>query len=141
MQVYEGEKMKVIQTSGKRKRAIARASLKQGKGVVKINNLNLDSFQPNFAKMKIKEPLIIAGDTANKVDIQINVNGGGIVSQAEASRLAIARALVEYSKGDKLKEEFLDYDRHLLVADTRRKEASKPNRHGQARAKRQKSYR
>ena len=76
-----------------------------------------------------------------KVDIDINVAGGGIISQAEASRLAIARALVEYSKSNSLKDSFLKYDRHLLVADTRRKEASKPNRHGQARAKRQKSYR
>ena len=133
--------MKIIHVSGKRKTAIARATLKEGKGEVKINNIMLDSFEPKFARMKIKEPLLIAGDAAKKVSIQIGVRGGGVVSQAEASRLAIARALIEYSKSDKLKEEFLNYDRHLLVADTRRKEAAKPNRHGQARAKRQKSYR
>ena len=50
-------------------------------------------------------------------------------------------ALVGYTKNDKLKEIFLNYDRNLLVADVRRKEPSKPNRHGQARSKVQKSYR
>ena len=133
--------MKIIQVSGKRKRAIARATLKNGKGNVRVNNQMLESFEPKFARMKIMEPLILAGDLAKKIDINANVAGGGIISQAEAVRLAIARALVEYSKSKTLKEDFLKYDRHLLVADTRRKEASKPNRHGQARAKRQKSYR
>jgi len=141
MQVNEGEKMKIIHVSGKRKRAIARATLKNGNGTVRINNQILESFEPKFARMKIMEPLILASDLTKKVDIDINVAGGGIISQAEAVRLAIARALVEYSKSNSLKETFLKYDRHLLVADTRRKEASKPNRHGQARAKRQKSYR
>ena len=133
--------MKIIHVSGKRKRAIARATLKIGKGNVRINNQMLESFEPKFARMKVMEPLILAGDLAKKIDISITVVGSGIVSQAEAVRLAIARALVEYSKSNLLKESFLKYDRHLLVADTRRKEASKPNRHGQARAKRQKSYR
>ncbi len=133
--------MKIIHMSGKRKRAIARATLKSGKGDIKINNQMLESFEPKFVRMKIMEPLILAGDLAKKVDINVNVAGGGIISQAEAVRLAIARALVEYSKSSSLKDSFLKYDRHLLVADTRRKEASKPNRHGQARAKRQKSYR
>jgi len=90
-------------------------------------------------RLKIKEPLLIAGEIANKVDIEVTVNGGGVSSQAEAARLAIARCLINYSK--KLEKVFLNYDRHLIVADVRRKEASKPNRHGQARAKRQKSYR
>ncbi len=75
------------------------------------------------------------------MDISINVAGGGISSQADASRLAIAKGLVEFSKSEKLREEFLNYDRNLLVADVRRKEPAKPNRHGQARAKVQKSYR
>ena len=132
--------MKIVHISGKRKRAIARATLKDGKGIIKINNQLLDILEPKFARMKITEPLLLAGDLVKKIDININVAGGGIISQAEAVRLAIARVLVEYSKSNSLKETFLKYDRHLLVADTRRKEASKPNRHGQARAKRQKSY-
>jgi small subunit ribosomal protein S9 len=133
--------MKIITAAGKRKSAIARATIRVGKGIVKINNKVLDFYEPKISRLKLKEPLIIAGDLANKVDISVNVFGGGISSQADASRLAIAKGLVEFSKNDKLKEEFLNYDRNLLVADVRRKEPSKPNRHGQARAKRQKSYR
>ncbi len=133
--------MKNIHTSGKRKRAIARAVLKQGSGLVRVNSIPIDFIEPKMSKLKLREPLILAGDAANKVNIDINVSGGGITSQAEASRLAIAKALVEFTKGDKLKETFLAYDRNLLVADVRRKEPAKPNRHGQARSKVQKSYR
>ena len=132
---------KVIIAAGKRKRAVARATIRSGNGVVRINNKSLDFYEPKLSRLKLMEPLIIAGDLINKVNIDVNVFGGGIVSQADASRLAIAKGLVEFSKSDKLKEEFLNYDRNLLVADVRRKEPSKPNRHGQARAKRQKSYR
>ncbi|MCH8003276.1 MAG: 30S ribosomal protein S9 [Nanoarchaeota archaeon] len=133
--------MKIVTAAGKRKSAIARATIRQGKGIVKVNNLILDFYEPKLSRLKIKEPLIIAGDLINKVNINVNVFGGGISSQADASRLAIAKGLVEFSKSDKLKEDFLNYDRNLLVADSRFKESSKPNRHGQARAKRQKSYR
>src|SRR3989338_3231092 len=133
--------MKTIVTSGKRKRAIARATLNQGKGRIKINRILLDSYEPKMYRLKLREPLILAGSLVNGVDIDVNVFGGGIASQAEASRLAIARALVEHTKSERLKEKFLKYDRQLLVADVRRKESAKPNRHGQARAKRQKSYR
>ena len=133
--------MKSINTSGKRKMAIARASLRQGTGIVRINNISIDFIEPKISRLKLKEPLILADDVAGKVDIDVSVSGGGISSQAEASRLAIAKALVNYTKNDKLKEVFLNYDRNLLVADVRRKEAAKPNRHGQARSKVQKSYR
>lgn len=133
--------MDVINTSGKRKCAIARATLHPGQGIVRINHRLLDVYNPLFFRMKIQEPLLLAGDVASKVDINVNVRGGGISSQTEAARLAIARALVEYTKDKTLEEKFLEYDRHLLVADVRRKEPAKPNRHGQARAKRQKSYR
>ena len=118
--------MKIVHVSGKRKRAIARATLKDGKGIIKINNQLLDILEPKFVRMKIMEPLLLAGDLVKKIDININVAGGGIISQAEAVRLAIARVLVEYSKSNSLKETFLKYDRHLLVADVRRKEAYKP---------------
>ena len=133
--------MKVVNTSGKRKSSVARVTLKPGSGVVKINNRLLDFYEPKISRLRLREPLIIAGDVASKVDIKVNVYGGGISSQADASRLAIAKDLVEHSKSDKLKEQFLNYDRNLLVADVKRKEPAKTNRHGQARAKRQKSYR
>ncbi len=132
--------VKSITTSGKRKRAIARARLKEGSGVVRVNHLKLDHYQPAVHRLRIMEPLLLAGEeVVNKVDIEVSVLGGGIASQTEASRLAIARALAQFDK--KLKQPFEAYDRHLLIADVRRKESAKPNRHGQARAKRQKSYR
>jgi small subunit ribosomal protein S9 len=130
---------KVICKNGKRKRAIARAVLKPGTGMVRINGIDLENYQPHIFQLKIKEPLILAGEIANQVDIKAKVIGGGISSQTAAVRLAIGKALAEYSP--RLKKIFLDYDRQLLVADVRRKESAKPNRHGQARAKRQKSYR
>lgn len=133
--------MKSFHASGKRKQAIARATLRQGSGVVRINYKPLELMQPKISRLKVMEPLILAGDVAGKVDIDVNVAGGGITSQADASRLAIAKALVDFTKSDKLKETFLNYDRNLLVADVRRKEVAKPNRHGQARSKVQKSYR
>jgi len=90
--------------------------------------------------MKLMEPLILSEDMANNVNIDVTVTGGGISGQADAARLAIARSLAEYSKNDKLRNVFLKYDRHLLVADVRMPEPSKPN-DSKPRAKRQKSYR
>jgi len=130
---------KTILTSGKRKSAIARAKLVAGTGSVTINKQNIDHFEPKIARLKIQEPLILAGSLAQKIDIDVNMVGGGFMGQVQAARLAIARALVEKDK--KLKEVFLDYDRQLLVADVRQKESAKPNSHGKARSKRQKSYR
>lgn len=131
--------MKSIITTGKRKTSIARATLKNGSGKVIVNNKDIAILEPTIARLKLQEPLILAGDMVNKVDIAVKVIGGGFMSQTIAARLAIGRALVE--KYPKLKEPFLDYDRQLLVADVRRKEAVKPNSHGSARSKRQKSYR
>ena len=132
--------MKPVHVAGKRKRAVAKATLKPGNGIVKINNILLDNYSPVLARMKISEPLLLADNYAKKFNISVRVYGGGYMSQAEAVRLAIARALIESSKGNALKDAFLKYDRHLLVADTRRKEMRKPN-DSKARAKRQKSYR
>ncbi len=131
--------MKIIHTSGTRKRAVARATLCPGEGAIKINNKAIEQFEPEYIKLKLSEPAILAGNAAKKFDIKVNVMGGGINSQAEAARLAIAKALAKADK--KLEKVFLEYDRHLLVADVRRKETHKPNRHGKARSKVTKSYR
>jgi len=121
--------------------ATARAVLKQGTGKVRVNHMLLEAYTPEIARSFIQEPLILAPEYADKVDISVNFHGGGMMGGAEASRLAIAKALVEFAgKGSHLKERFLQYDRQLLVADVRRKEACKPN-DSKARAKRQKSYR
>ncbi len=133
--------MKKINTSGKRKRAIARATACEGTGIIRINNILLDNYPQKMYRLKLREPLLLAGSYAQKINVDVTVDGGGINGQAEAARLAIAKALVELNKGSDLKERFLEYDRNFLVADVRRKEPAKPNRHGQARAKVQKSYR
>lgn len=131
--------MKKIITSGRRKQSIARAVLKEGTGRIRVNKLDLSIVQPAMSRLKMTEPLMLAGDVAKKVDIDLTVRGGGNITQGDAVRLAIARALVEYSP--KLKELYLNYDRQLLVADIRVKESAKPNHHSQARAKTQTSYR
>lgn len=132
---------KIVHTSGKRKESVARATLKEGKGCVRINGQLLDLYQPEIVMLRMKEPLVLAGDVASKVDINVRVIGGGYSSQSDAVRLAIARALLEFTGDDKLEKKYLTYDRALLVADTRYKEKKKPNTHSNARAKRQKSYR
>lgn len=132
-------KAKVIHTSGTRKRSVARLTLKPGKGLVRVNGVMLDNFEPSLARMKIKEPLLLVGEMASKVHIDVNVYGGGVISQAEAVRQAMGKALSELG-GEKIKRMLLKYDRSLLVADTRYKETCKPN-DSKARAKRQKSYR
>jgi small subunit ribosomal protein S9 len=131
--------VKTIQASGTRKKATARGSLEEGHGKVLVNGRSIENYTPKFMKLKIMEPLIIAGKVAEKVNINISINGGGITGQAEAARLVIARMLSEYKKP--LKEEFLKYDRNLLVADSRVRESRKPNTQGKARSKKQKSYR
>ena len=130
---------KIIHVSGKRKRAIARITLKPGKGIVKINRLLLDVYQPEVSRMRIQEPLFLAGEVAKKIDINIKVMGGGFNAQADACRTGIGKALAQYNPS--LKQTFLEYDRDLLVSDTRRQcEPSKPN-DSKPRSARQKSYR
>jgi len=131
---------KIIHVSGKRKRSVARATIRKGKGQIRINKLLLKNYQPNLAKQRIMEPLIIADNIVNSVKIDVNVKGGGWQGQTEAARLAIARALVKFTENKELEKNFLEYDRNLLVADVRRKEPNKPN-DSKARKKRQKSYR
>ncbi|MBI4448681.1 30S ribosomal protein S9 [Candidatus Woesearchaeota archaeon] len=131
--------MKLIHMSGTRKTASARATLREGKGVVRVNSQHITSFSTPLARAKIMEPLLIAGDISNNLRVEIITNGGGTNAQAEAARVAVARAMVAYDK--KLEKRFLEYDRQLLVPDVRHKETRKPNRHGKARAKVQKSYR
>lgn len=133
--------MKHLDVSGKRKRAVAKAVIKPGSGVVMINGELLEFRQPEMARLKLQEPLLLASNIAGTFDISVSVSGGGLMSQAEAARLAIAKSIVRFTKDKKLEKAFLDYDRHLLVADVRRRESRKPNTHGKARSKRQKSYR
>lgn len=119
------KRKEIIIKTGKRKRAIARAIARPGIGNIFINEKPLEIIEPEAIRLMIKEPLILAGDTAKDLDIEIDVKGGGVFGQASASRQAIAKILVEYDKT--LKEKFLNYDRTLLIADARRTEPHKPS--------------
>ncbi|HIH44896.1 MAG TPA: 30S ribosomal protein S9 [Candidatus Methanoperedenaceae archaeon] len=132
--------MKVINSSGKRKRAIARATITEGKGRVRINKVPIEIITPELAKLKMSEPLTFAGSILPSVDIDVNVSGGGVFGQAGAVRTAIARGLVAWTNDPALKDAYLGYDRNLLVNDSRQMETKKFGGRG-ARARRQKSYR
>jgi len=146
-------KYKKIVTSGKRKTSVARAMIIEGSGKVTINKKDYQGLQM-FDRLKIEEPLRIAEAVLGKknFDVVIKVRGGGEKSQIEASRLALARAIVKFSasnakakdfeksKSKELEEAYVKYDRNLLVADVRRKEAYKPG-DSKARSMRQSSKR
>ena len=133
--------MNNLVVSGKRKAAIAKATIVEGKGVVTINKKPI-TLLPKLQQLEINEPLLIASNVLGKLnfDISVNVKGGGSNAQVEAARLSIAKAIVAYTKNEDLRAAYLAYDRNLLVADTRRKEPRKPG-DSKARAKRQTSYR
>jgi small subunit ribosomal protein S9 len=131
---------KVIHTSGKRKTAIARGKFREGKGRVRINKKPVELYDPELARLKIQEPLTIAAELLDNVDIDVKVVGGGVMGQAEAARMVIAKGLVEWTSDMELKEKFNQYDRTMLVGDPRRSEPKKYGGPG-ARARKQKSYR
>jgi small subunit ribosomal protein S9 len=131
---------KIINTSGKRKTAIARATIRPGKGVVRVNSVPLDIYPNEMARMKISEPILLYPKAVEGLDVAIDVHGGGIMGQAEAVRTALARGIIRWHNDPQIKDLFLSYDRTLLVNDSRQKESKKPHGRG-ARKKFQKSYR
>jgi len=116
------KKAKVIVTTGKRKNAIARATIVAGSGLVRINSRPVDVWGNEFLRLRVMEPLLLAADVSPRVNIDVNVRSGGVVGQAEAARMAIARALVDFTKDKKLRDKFVAYDRNMLVFDPRRNE-------------------
>ncbi|HKM09734.1 MAG TPA: 30S ribosomal protein S9 [Candidatus Methanomethylophilaceae archaeon] len=132
--------MELVNTSGKRKSAVARAVVEEGNGRVTINKVPLNIHTPELARLKIMEPLGMAADKAEKVNINVTVDGGGVMGQAAAARTAIARGLVEFYKDEELEAMFKSYDRTLIINDTRRKLPKNELGPG-ARARKQKSYR
>src|SRR5713226_42500 len=135
-----GDPMKAIVASGKRKTAVARATLTKGRGIVRINSVPVEMYPFEIGRLKILEPLKLAGKKVDSIDIDVNVQGGGVMGQADAVRTAIARGLVQFLNDNELETLFREYDRTLIVPDTRRKLPKKPLGRG-ARKKRQKSYR
>lgn len=134
------EARKVFTARGKRKESVARATIQAGKGVIRMNSLNINSINNHYIREIIAEPIRYIGPEANSVDISINVRGGGVMGQAQAARTAIANALARYFEGMNLKEKFTSIDRSLIIEDTRRVETKK-FRGPKARARFQKSYR
>lgn len=114
--------MEVVNALGRRKSAIARIYVKEGKGQISINNRELDNyFSEDRLRFIVKQPLALL-DKEGNFDIKVNLCGGGIKGQAEAVRLAIARALVKMDEENKspLKKE------GFLTRDQREVERKKP---------------
>lgn len=133
-------KKRILLISGKRKTAIARATVKPGKGRVRVNMIPVEVYEPEIVRMKMMEPLLLSGDLWKELDVDVKVKGGGFMGQAEAARMAIARSLVKWTKSSEVKRVFTDYDRTMLTGDSRETE---PKKFGgpSARRRKQKSYR
>ncbi|EED82769.1 40S ribosomal protein S16 [Postia placenta Mad-698-R] len=139
---------KAVQTFGKKKTATAVAHAKEGRGLIHINGSPINLLQPEILRLKVYEPVLVAGEeNFGVMDIRVRVKGGGHTSQVYAIRQAIAKALVAYYakfidaySAMELKKKLVAYDRTLLIADPRRMEPKKFGGGG-ARARRQKSYR
>ncbi|MFX1464195.1 MAG: 30S ribosomal protein S9 [Promethearchaeota archaeon] len=134
--------MKIVQASGKRKSAIARAVLKHpAKGQVKINNVPLHLYEPEIARLRIQEVFeIISHPKLEKCDIDVRVIGGGQMGQCDAVRMAIAKSINKFVGTKTIERSFREYDDSLLSGDSRRTE---PKKFGgkKARSRRQKSFR
>ncbi len=130
----------VTNTSGKKKTAIARATVRDGEGRVRINSQPVELVEPELARLRMLEPFRIVEDVRDDIDIEVDVGGGGFNGQADAVRTAIARGLVEYRNDAELRDAYMEFDRSLLVNDIRQSEQKKWGGPG-ARARYQKSYR
>jgi len=134
------EKRKILVVTGKRKTATAKAVVRSGSGRVTFNNYPLDLMVPETVRVKIMEPLMVAGEKTKDIDIRVQAHGGGVMGQAEAARIAIARALLRWTKSAQLRRAFKSHDRVMLAGDPRRSESKKFGGPG-ARRRKQKSYR
>jgi len=131
----------VTNTSGKKKTAIARATVSEGQGRVRVNSRPVELVEPELARLKMLEPFRIGDDDLREaVDVEVSVEGGGVTGRADATRTAIARGLVQHTSDAELRDAFMEFDRSLLVNDVRQSEPKKWGGPG-ARARYQKSYR
>jgi small subunit ribosomal protein S9 len=132
---------KNIQETGKRKSAIARATLSPGTGIIRINGIPIERIQNEFVQMKLKEVFLIVHDPKlNTINIDVNVNGGGLTGQVDASRMAITKSINKFLGKKRVTKSIKEYDRSMLSGDSRRIE---PKKWGgpKARKRVQKSYR
>ena len=130
----------VTNTSGKKKTAVARATIRDGDGIVRVNGRPVELIEPEIARLKMLEPFRIVEEVRDAISVDVTVEGGGIMGQADAVRTAIARGLVDHTKDAELREAYMAFDRSLLVNDVRQSEPKKWGGPG-ARARYQKSYR
>jgi len=137
-----------VQTFGRKKNAVATATVRTGKGVLRVNGSPVDLLEPSVYRIKVWEPVLLLGQKRfTGLDIRVRVRGGGYTAQIYAIRQAICKGVVAYNQKfvdettkREIKDLFLQYDRTLLVSDPRRLEPRKFGGDG-ARARRQKSYR
>ena len=131
----------VTNTSGKKKTAVARATITEGNGRVRVNAQPVELADPELARLKMLEPFRLADDDLrDEVDVDVDVEGGGVMGQADTARTAIARGLVQHTNDAELRDAYMEFDRSLLVNDVRQSEPKKWGGPG-ARARYQKSYR
>jgi small subunit ribosomal protein S9 len=132
--------MRVVISTGKRKTSLAKATIKDGTGKIRINGQPIEIIQPETARLRMMETLILFGEGWKRYDIKVRVKGGGFMSQAEAIRMAIATGLVRMSQDFEARSKMIEHDRTMLVGDPRRTE---PKKFGgpSARSRYQKSYR
>ncbi|MFW9925543.1 MAG: 30S ribosomal protein S9 [Candidatus Thorarchaeota archaeon] len=140
MEKSGGSKVRVVVSTGKRKTSLAKATIKDGTGRIRINGKPLEIQQPELARMRIMEPLILFGEGWKRYDIRVRTKGGGFMSQADAVRMAIATGLIRMSQDFEVRSKMIEHDRTMLVGDPRRTE---PKKFGgpSARSRYQKSYR
>jgi len=131
---------KSVVTIGKKKSAKARVTVQTGSGNVRINSVPVEEWGTYYERNLVAGPLRIMGKALAKLDVDVNVLGGGPVGQAVASRVAIARGVVKFTKDEGLKKDLVEYDDKILSGDSRQREPNKPNK-SSPRAMRQKSYR
>ena len=107
--------------TGRRKRAIARVYLREGKGGIVVNKKPIETYFPtDMLKMIVRQPLVLT-DMADKFDVLVNVDGGGTAGQAGAIRLGVARALLDFNP--ELRKRLRGEG--LLTRDPRQKERKK----------------
>ena len=141
-------KTKRVQCYGKKKNALALATVEPGHGHIRVNGKPLNLVEPAALRAKVYEPiLLLGGKRFENLNIHIKVRGSGQTAQIYAIRQAICKGIIAYNQKfvdeetkRHIKDIILQYDRNLLVADPRRAEPKKFAGRG-ARARRQKSYR
>lgn len=116
--------MSVTNTSGRRKTAVARIYLKEGNGTITVNGKDHKEYFPTLPLQYIVNQAFIVAEVAGQYDVTVNVAGGGVKGQAEAVRLAIAKAIVEL---DAIRKPALRA-KGLMTRDMRMVERKKPGR-------------